>query len=554
MTTRAGEAGALRRRGAPIALVLLIGLAGGLRLAALERRNLWADEAISWSRARLTPAALVAEMRRTLHPPLYFLALRSWCEAAGGADARTMRLFSVLASLAGVLLLYRLGRTCFSRGVGLAAALLMALSPHQIFFAQEARMYPLATALGLAGALLLVRCVREPKTVGQPSPAERGSAGRPENGIRPQREDLRGADCILLPPGLTTTTRGHTPWLAAYVVVMALGVLTHYIVFLLLAAQVLGAWWGYGRRGLRRALPAVPAVLLLAAPWVASVDVAHARRTQWAPPGSPRVALDRLVGFAIDAGGARFVEQNEFPFLLHKYGAQPKLLAWAADRQYVGERLAALGGAVMLGALTCVALVRLFGRGAGAERRFVGACAFLPLGALAGLLVLRDYPHLGRYLAPFVPYLLLSLAALPIRRRFLAPAVGLLLAAMAVGWTVDRRVRRQEDDYRPVAQWLMAAGAPDEPIIGDPDYMRWSLLYEWGAAGGAAAAVLTDPAEVVDRAPYALWLVADYRSPYRDLRGPLPDFLAFDYDVLDEQDIQDAFRFTNVRVVRLVRR
>jgi RND superfamily putative drug exporter len=49
------------------------------------------------------------------------------------------------------------------------------------------------------------------KESSEPSAADRDAAGGPENGVRPQRKDIKGSDPILPPPGLTSGFRGHSP-------------------------------------------------------------------------------------------------------------------------------------------------------------------------------------------------------------------------------------------------------------------------------------------------------------------------------------------------------
>jgi 4-amino-4-deoxy-L-arabinose transferase-like glycosyltransferase len=91
-----------------------------------------------------------------IHPPLYYIVLRIWREMFGSSDV-AIRSLSVLASLVAIVLLFDLGRLLFSLGAGLWAALLMAIAQPQIWYAQEARGYLMATALTLGAAGALVR-------------------------------------------------------------------------------------------------------------------------------------------------------------------------------------------------------------------------------------------------------------------------------------------------------------------------------------------------------------------------------------------------------------
>lgn len=124
--------------------VLLITLAGGfLRVMLLGVKGIWLDEAFSLWVANQN----VAEMLHWIvqidpHPPLYYLLLHYWM----GINADTpynARLLSALVGTATIPIIYLIGNRLSGAGVGLAAALLLALSPFNIYFGQEARMYAL---------------------------------------------------------------------------------------------------------------------------------------------------------------------------------------------------------------------------------------------------------------------------------------------------------------------------------------------------------------------------------------------------------------------------
>ena len=87
----------------------------------------------------------------------YFLAAFGWARALGD-DLATLRALSAVASTLAVLLVHRLARALGgSADVALAAAALVALSPLQLRYAQEARPYALWAALLVAAALALIR-------------------------------------------------------------------------------------------------------------------------------------------------------------------------------------------------------------------------------------------------------------------------------------------------------------------------------------------------------------------------------------------------------------
>jgi uncharacterized membrane protein len=144
------------------AVPVLLG-AAGLRFFQLGARSLWFDEALSVLIGRLSLQQILTGAAGSSHPPAYYLLLHIW--GAMGEGDWLLRFPSVFLSLLAVALIYRVGRLLFNRRAGLLGALGMALSPFQVYYAQEARMYALATALTLGLAWCFVRGVRLPRSI-----------------------------------------------------------------------------------------------------------------------------------------------------------------------------------------------------------------------------------------------------------------------------------------------------------------------------------------------------------------------------------------------------
>lgn len=121
-----------------LALILLLALA--LRLYRLDGQSLWADEGNSAALAGRSFSLIAQQAALDIHPPLYYWLLKIWCSLFGQSEI-ALRGLSVLFSLGVVVLVYALGAELAGRPAGLAAALLTALSPLQVYYAQEARMY-----------------------------------------------------------------------------------------------------------------------------------------------------------------------------------------------------------------------------------------------------------------------------------------------------------------------------------------------------------------------------------------------------------------------------
>lgn len=151
----------------PLALIVLLGL--GLRLYRLDAVSLWSDEifTVHWIHKDLRflwTDGLIIETT----PPLYYTLLKFWAWLAGSGDF-SVRLFSALASTATIPLVFLLGRAFGRPAAGLAAALLFALMPMQVFYAQEVRTYallPLLFATALLGLLRFTRAATAPDRAG----------------------------------------------------------------------------------------------------------------------------------------------------------------------------------------------------------------------------------------------------------------------------------------------------------------------------------------------------------------------------------------------------
>jgi len=96
------------------------------------------------------------------HPPLYFLMQR-WWQQLFGSSITTARSLSVIFSLLALPLMYWLSLELFSSSLAAwFSTLLLAFSPFDILFAQEARQYSLLTMFTILSSWLLLRAMRLP--------------------------------------------------------------------------------------------------------------------------------------------------------------------------------------------------------------------------------------------------------------------------------------------------------------------------------------------------------------------------------------------------------
>jgi uncharacterized membrane protein len=142
------------RKRLPFGILLF---AFALRLAALNARPLWYDEAFAVLFAEkgfqamlagtLTPVAGAAS---DVHPIAYYTALNGWMQIFGQSPFAA-RLLSVFLGLLTVAVAYGIGRQLFNRRAATAGMAVAAVSPFHIYYSQETRMYaPLALFCALA--------------------------------------------------------------------------------------------------------------------------------------------------------------------------------------------------------------------------------------------------------------------------------------------------------------------------------------------------------------------------------------------------------------------
>lgn len=143
--------------------VLLFGLSLSLRLVQADTLGIWQDEGLTLYQVRL-PFEQILENRipvaqfntQNTVPPLYFLALGAWGRGLG-YELWALRIFSVFCALLVSVLLYRAGTWMDGPRTGRIAALLGALSPLYLWYAQELRMYAFLLVLVTFSFVLLWR-------------------------------------------------------------------------------------------------------------------------------------------------------------------------------------------------------------------------------------------------------------------------------------------------------------------------------------------------------------------------------------------------------------
>ncbi len=152
----AGKRLYLRRLLAWLLLMLLVLGGWGLRLYQLDRQSIWYDEAVSIQNSSAPFSRQATLAAHDNHPPLHAYLL--WLsERLSGRSAWSARFLSAWSGFLLLPLLFAFGRRWFGEEGGLLALLSGAASPLLVYYAQEARMYALVTALAAATLWLFIR-------------------------------------------------------------------------------------------------------------------------------------------------------------------------------------------------------------------------------------------------------------------------------------------------------------------------------------------------------------------------------------------------------------
>jgi mannosyltransferase len=140
------------------AVLIPMAAAAVLGITTIGNKSFWLDEAFSASIIRLPTIDLAVYLfHNEMQASPYYLILQAW--SVFGYGETSLRMLSVLIGIGAVLATYALGRRF---GVGLSAALLLAVSPFFIHYEQEVRVYTLLVAWSALTTLAYMRLVERP--------------------------------------------------------------------------------------------------------------------------------------------------------------------------------------------------------------------------------------------------------------------------------------------------------------------------------------------------------------------------------------------------------
>ncbi len=144
-----------------------------LRIYDINKYDLWFDELASNYYSYQNVSMLVKLGRTSIlnvfmqyiacdpSSIFYYLVIYVYSFLFGAAKA--LRLLSVVFSVSSLVVLYKLARQFFDKKTSIYALLLMALSPMQIWYSQEARVYSMVSFLAISTVYFYVRALKTDK-------------------------------------------------------------------------------------------------------------------------------------------------------------------------------------------------------------------------------------------------------------------------------------------------------------------------------------------------------------------------------------------------------
>ena len=149
---------------APWFLIIVTLIGGALRIFLLSNKGLELEETFSMWLANHSIGEMLQWIARIdHHPPLYYVLLHFWIKF-NGVKPNDLRMLSALFGAGTIPIIYLIGKRMSGVMMGLAASVILALSPFNIRLAQVARMYTLLMFNVAVAIYALVRLLTDARS------------------------------------------------------------------------------------------------------------------------------------------------------------------------------------------------------------------------------------------------------------------------------------------------------------------------------------------------------------------------------------------------------
>lgn len=150
-----------------LTIILIVGAL--VRFHGIGQKSLWYDEFDSLHIAtgqiernsnmvKYSPLGVLPVLQNDVDVPLFYMLLNLWIRVFSNSEA-ALRSLPALFGIATIWLIYRVATTLLNQSIGLISALILALSPFHVYYAQEARGYTANAFFTLLTTYFFIRIV-----------------------------------------------------------------------------------------------------------------------------------------------------------------------------------------------------------------------------------------------------------------------------------------------------------------------------------------------------------------------------------------------------------
>jgi 4-amino-4-deoxy-L-arabinose transferase-like glycosyltransferase len=139
----------------------IIAIGGALRWMFSQSRGLTYDDAFSILLSSRTLGEIVSGTAADTMPPLYYFLLHGWMQIT--SEIWFLRSLNILVSLVIIGIVYRIARSIGGDTCGLWAAFVTAISPLQVYHAQDLRMYAILSLAQLGYIACFIEILQAPE-------------------------------------------------------------------------------------------------------------------------------------------------------------------------------------------------------------------------------------------------------------------------------------------------------------------------------------------------------------------------------------------------------
>ena len=434
-----------------------------LRVNLIENKNMWFDEIYSWNTSLYDIAGIIKAAAGDIHPPLFYIVLKGWT-AIFSDSVFAMRSLSVFFSILSLVFIYRISKDILKDDVKVFAIIILyALSPVNIHYAQEVRMFMMNTFLCLGSVYYFM--------------------------ILLQNRSKRASTLFIL--------------------FSVFAIYTHYFAFLVILTEGLIVLYRQIRAKsdftlLKTFTPLFIIILLSYIPWFSEFFGQVSKGQSWRTPQD--FSSLTLNTFA-------FFREIFFSYFIYYKSASIYHIS-----NYV---------TLSLVIIYCILFVIMIKRKEIIGDTAVVTTFFAIPMIIAVIISYKNSLLLSRYISIIIPFFIMSyvIFALSLKNKKISyTIITFFILVSAVGTKFEYEMDFKNNDYRQIIQYLEKNYHDGDYVVVEPHYMGWSIKYlNKREETNLPAPIIIDYSlkGIVDslnnnKSIENLWLVLDYSSLGRD--------------------------------------